>query len=299
MRQGKRAGKRTISLKTHSTSIRISTRFRALKSNLAIGLEAIHSLFFFGAAGLVALGGYINSVVGVSTSLYPILWAAGGLFVYNLDRLIPDAADRINLPERSEFHRTRKVLIAISLLALLVLPVLVSSWKTLAWILLGVTISPFYCLAPQGFTQRIKDFPLLKCLAPPLVILVTLTTPIWIEPETRSLVFSHGPFLVAVLLALLVNILLFDLRDRIGDQSTGLKTVANRLQPRSFFILLNVLLLTQISLSISEKRIEMIGLGLYLSTLVWLSRKLRKPAFYHWAVDGMLFVPGIVAAIFN
>ena len=92
-------------------------------------------------------------------------------------------------------------------------------------------------------------------------------------------------------MALLINILLFDLRDRVGNQCAGVRTLANRLQPRSFFALLGVLLIVELGLALLEKRFELMALSIYLCALVCLSGRKQSPGFYHWAVDGMLFVP--------
>ena len=59
-------------------------------------LHVVESLVLYGAAGLVSFGWFLLTEIGVAPAASPVLWFFGGLFVYNLDRLIPDPADSAN-----------------------------------------------------------------------------------------------------------------------------------------------------------------------------------------------------------
>ncbi len=257
-------------------------------------MEVFQSLFFYGASGLVAFGCYLNSEMGVRTSYYPVLWFAGGMFVYNLDRWIPDPADPINVPGRARFARTRKWLIKLSLSVLVLIPGCEKNWLLLCLTGIAAVVSAFYCIIPPGFSGRIKDSPVLKWLMPPVVVLATLTIPIWIKVENWALLLHHWPLLGGVFVALLTNILLFDQRDAAGDTSSGVRTIANRLAPKNLLRLLLVMMALQVGFLIFEPHWGMVIFTLYVGGLVGLLQQKKRPEFYDWAVDGMLFVPLIV-----
>ncbi|MEO7932411.1 MAG: hypothetical protein ABIT76_04540 [Chthoniobacterales bacterium] len=263
-------------------------------SSLSRAIDTFQSLFFYGSSGLVAFGCYLNTEMGVSPSFYPLLWFAGGMFIYNLDRLIPDPADPINVPNRARFTHARKWLIRFSLAVLIVTPIYEKNWLLLGLIGVAAIVSAFYCIIPPGFSGRIKDAPLLKWVMPPIVVLATLTVPIWIKVDSWELLLKHWALLGGIFIALLTNILLFDQRDTMGDTSSGVRTLANWLEPKSFFRLLYIMMALQIAFLFVELHLEMVVFTIYLGVLVSLIGKKRRPEFYDWAVDGMFFVPMIV-----
>jgi len=203
----------------------------------------------------------------------------------------------VNLPDRMRLSRTRKILIGISLSVLLGLPIYLKEWPIVLLLLVAVAISSFYSLVPPGFSRRIKDIPWLKWSAPPLVILVTLTMPAWSVPTNRPVLLAHWPLLGGIMAALLINILLFDQRDRLGDASAGLRTIANQLSPTNFSRVILFLLGLQITFLALDPQLEMMVFAGYLAILIVQARKKQPPHFYHWAVDGMLFVPLLVLEI--
>lgn len=264
---------------------------------LLFAIEAFESLFFYGASGIVALGYYINSVASAAVGYYPILWFCGGLLVYNVDRFIPDPADRINAPRRAHLAKTRLVIIGAALLALLLAPILHGDWVTLGAVTVGLVGAPFYSVAIPGFRRRVKEFPLCKAVAPPLIILLTLTIPIWNTPSTIGMNKKAIFVGIQLFIGLIINVLLFDHHDRTGDRTTGVTTFANQMQPELFFKFTIVLWMIGFVGWLLVPSLETIALSMYILVLIVACKSGQSRRFYQWAVDGLLFVPLAVVGI--
>ncbi len=237
------------------------------------------------------MGCYLNQIMGCQVSVYPVVWFAGSIFVYNLDRWIPDPSDQINHPNRANHQRWRRWLILLSVPTLALATFWHQQWRLAAFLVPALAISVFYSVRPPGMRTRIKDFIFLKWLVPPAVILAALTGPAWIPAGNSLVTARHWPVLGCIFAGLLINILLFDQRDRSGDRAAGVATMATALAKGWFRGLLGFLAALQILFLRLDFRPELALFVGYIVLLLPVSQMTKNPNFYHWLVDGMLLIP--------
>jgi len=169
------------------------------------------------------------------------LWFAGYLLVYNLDRLYPDPADRVNIPIRSsktkELRAARIALAFLFAAVLLVWSLLKSRWWLVLALALAATVLQFYSRPLPGVGFRLKDLPSVKSFLPPGVIAGILV--VWPCMENgRSLRLRECLVFVWCLLVLTINSLVFDYRDIDGDSAIGTQTIPVQLGRRNTIYLL-------------------------------------------------------------
>lgn len=233
------------------------------------------ALCIYPALGIAAFGAAIAWIA--ESGIWPGLglWFAGGLLVYNLDRGIGDPSDAENTPHRdpARDQLARRFVIGAAVLALIVL----SGPRLLAIVIPGALGCLAYSLPICGV--RIKDLPAVKTLFPPLAITVAYAAIAGI---------TDLPLLSWTFLVLLFNVLLCDIRDREGDATHGIRTLAVLLGARTRPALI-VLLVLIVANSVVIAPLLMIPAELYLLALLWRSPQ-ASHTYYEWAVDGMLLV---------
>jgi 4-hydroxybenzoate polyprenyltransferase len=240
------------------------------------------------------------------------LWFCGALLVFNIDRALPDEADAINLPQRRATNRRLRWvswLLAIGSASMLVyLPIQQRDWSTLVLVLLGGTVCLSYSLPILG--RRLKEIPLLKTFfAPSLVVLAILSLPLIHEkwPSQPGLVVLTAVWAWGYLLC---NMLICDLRDIRGDRRTGVVSIPVHLGRKATHRLLWILITCTGGLAFllaafpgSSARVVLMLWAIlgsaYLAGLVVAAQQRRSESFYEWWVEGMLFLPAVVVAIFR
>ncbi len=273
--------------------------------------DGLHSLHLFGAAGIASFGWATCRLLGVAAEPWLPLWFCAALLVYNFDRLRPDAADRLNIPRRTEaafrWRRVSLALVLFSVAVLVWLPVLRRDWLSLAAIGLGTPLVLHYSLPLRG--RRLKDVPYLKTFfAPTLVTVAVFALPLLREPATFSPLYAP---LIAVWGwgLLLANMLLCDARDIPGDVHSGVTSLPSHIGLPSTRRLLWTLALAcaglatqMVLLGPRETRGVWFALAVfptaYVSGLSLAILRPRSERFYERWVEGLLFLPALLVGLF-
>jgi 4-hydroxybenzoate polyprenyltransferase len=257
------------------------------------------------AVGIAGFGVAVCLLIGLDLAYFPILWLAGGLLVYNIDRGYGCDADAANTPRRMQhgrqFAQARAAAIIIAAISLLAAPIVARDWHVLALMLAGALCCVNYSVHVPGFTRRWKDVPVAKSLFPPLAITVALLAP----PLAAAAQWPSADQLLLwaawVYACLLFNVVLFDLRDLDGDRTAGTRTLAVVLGRRRTNVFLAALLgsITMLSLALCRLHpaplLALVSAGVvayFLAVLALQTRQRPAEWFYEWCVDGGLLLPG-------
>jgi hypothetical protein len=252
-------------------------------------MRGLQLLCLYAAAAISAFGWVVVSWCELKPGAFWLQWLAGALFIYNLDRIRVDPADAINVPQRAagvqEYRAISLAVIALSALALPVIPLLERNWPLFAMTIGGAVICAGYSLPIFG--QRIKSLPVIKTLFIPTLLTGAYFAPVSLEarvlPDLRLVGWVWG--------LLLFNVLLFDLRDLAGDRKMRTATIPVLIgRRRTFFLLIGL----QIIVCLLSSRVEQWITDLVFAGLLVAATRKRGEAFYEWLVDGALFVPALV-----
>jgi hypothetical protein len=184
-------------------------------------LISIYLLELVGASAITALGGVACTMLQIDWSRSAPPWFAGYLFVYNVDRLYLDPADRLNTPLRSSWgarlRGCRVLLVWLSAGVLGAWPLVTERFWLLVPLIVALGILCFYSRPIPGTHFRLKDLPYLKSLLVPAAIAVVLV--LWPALESGNL-SRQKEWLVFfwIFLILTINALIFDYRDIAGDR---------------------------------------------------------------------------------
>ncbi len=272
----------------------------------------LHALSLYGATGIAAFGWAVCRLLDWSVEPWLPLWFCAALLIYNADRLRPDPADALNIPQRAAASaRWRGLSRAVFVGAAIVLvgwPIFSRDWLTLALVVTGAIVCLNYSVPLLGF--RWKDVPLLKTFFAPTIVTTAILGLPWLHlgPAADALTFA----LIAVRAwsFLLFNMILCDLRDLTGDRACGIRSLPVALGERGTRWLLIALLVLIESLTLTalfhapERHqtswclISFFG-PLYLGALLFAVRRPRSERFYEWAVEGMLFLPALAILLGN
>lgn len=187
----------------------------------------LQTLHLYGAAGITAFGWGIGHLLGWPTTPWLPLWFCAALVVYNADRIRPDPADVLNVPERTAAARRwrswSQFACGLAAVVLLVLPLARQDWLTVGLVLAGGFFCLNYSIPIFGF--RWKDIPLLKTFFAPSVVTAAVLGLPWLHlgPATDSFTLALSVFRVWVFL--LFNMILCDLRDIAGDLASGVRSI--------------------------------------------------------------------------
>jgi len=262
-------------------------------------VASIHALYLYGALGLASFGWAFCHKLGFNRISTLLLWFAGAILIYNIDRLRPDSADAVNTPARlassSRLQRVSMALMLASALVLLLVPIILGEWLLLFLVIAGAIICAGYSV--KIFGLRFKDIPVLKTFfVPTLIAAAFLGVPL----IKAQLQFSPLHLLLGLAWAwciLFFNMLLCDLRDLEGDRAAGTvslpvylgKTATQRL-----------LLLVGVAIPVLAFLLswpwQAVASTVYLAGLLIALRTPRSEAFYEWWVEGLLFLPALVEA---
>ena len=261
---------------------------------------AAASLNFIPAIGIPAFGWTIWHLLGVSLHpLLPLLWFAGGLLVYNLDRAVADPADLTNIPGRVQrdaaFADSRRVLMAASALLLFAGPLLLGAWQVAAVISAGTVACVGYSVRLPLLPVRIKDVPVVKTFFPVLAITVALMgTPLLLLPELPA---GFGAATVWVLGILLANVIVCDLRDLHGDRERRVVTLAVLCGGRGTAVALAAVFLLTAAASVWQLHVALGTVGYLAAAAVCFPIARVRQWYYDCVVDGVLFVPLLLCAV--
>jgi 4-hydroxybenzoate polyprenyltransferase len=271
---------------------------------------ALHALSLYGAAGIAAFGWAVCRLLDWSVLPWIPLWSCAALLIYNADRLRPDPADLVNIPQRAaastRWRRWSRVVCLSAAVFLLVYPVVIRDWLTLGLILAGSLVSLNYSIPIFGF--RWKDVPLIKTFFAPTVVTASILGLPWFHLGPAV---DLGTLLLISLRSwtfLMFTMIICDLRDVVGDRACGIRSLPVALGERgtrwllfALLVFIEVLSITAF-LSAPERHRATLGwiciIGpLYLGTLLFAIRRPQPERFYEWAVEGMLFLPAIAVIL--
>jgi 4-hydroxybenzoate polyprenyltransferase len=265
-------------------------------------LISIYLLELVGASAITLLGGVACTMLQIDWSRSAPLWFAGYLFVYNVDRLYLDPADRLNTPLRSSWSARlrgcRVLLVWLSAGVLGAWPLVTERFWLLAPLIVAFGILCFYSRPIPGTHFRFKDLPYLKSLLVPAAIAVVLV--LWPALESGNL-SRQKEWLVFfwIFLILTINALVFDYRDIAGDRVTGTKTIPLLLGQRGTRGLLVLLAGAAVFLSIALCWLRLAGpfmpvvLTLGCAVLLRSLRERIHPALLSVLADFLLFLPAV------
>lgn len=288
---------------SHAAQNSLASIFRDLATLL-------HALSIYGAVGIAAFGWAVCQLLDWSVQPWILLWSCAALLIYNADRLRPDPADLVNIPDRAaaseRWRAVSRVVCLAAAVFLIVWPIFLRDWLTLGLILAGALTCLNYSIPIFGF--RWKDVPLLKTFFAPTIVTASILGLPWFHlgPAVDGLTFFLISFRAWTFL--MFNMILCDLRDVEGDQRCGIRSLPVVLgERRTRQLLLGLLIVIEL-LNISAlwtaspaHRLAwwvMVFLGpAYLGSLLLAVRRPQPERFYEWAVEGMLFLPAIAVGI--
>jgi 4-hydroxybenzoate polyprenyltransferase len=271
---------------------------------------AFQALSLYVSAAIAACGWGISHLFNFDGGPYLLLWFAGATLVYNIDRLRPDPADLLNIPQRhaafARLSRLSRALVATSLLSLIVLPVFMQKWLLLALTLTAALVCICYSLRPLGF--RLKDVPVLKSLFAPTIAAAAFLVP----PLCYGFLDNSAGYAIETAswlwMFLCFNMILCDLRDILGDSREGIRSIPVLIGARTTRSILRLIFIATLATGIfnalsapTELRDLWIALALITAAYQW--HLLRTPeakrneAYYEWRVEGMLFIPALAVLI--
>lgn len=271
----------------------------------------LHTLSIYGALGIVAFGWGIGQLFNWEVGQWMPYWFCAALLIYNADRLRRDPADALNIPLREAASARLRILSYIVLvtsgLVLLMLPIVQRDWLTLVLILGGGLVSLNYSIPLFGF--RFKDVPLLKTFFAPTIVTASVLGLPWLHlgsGSTDLATLALGSLRSWTFL--MFNMILCDLRDRVGDEACGIRSLPVVLGDRGTRWLLVALLIVIEALALGAWGLAsdahrgawavMCVLGpVYLGGMLLAVRRPRSERFYEWVVEGMLFLPAIAVWI--
>lgn len=275
-------------------------------------VRALHTLHIYGAAGIVAFGATLSRLLHFRCKTYAMVWLAGALFVYNLDRLKRDPADAINTPRRLEaaarLRNTSTAIAAFSGMALLAIPLVRRDWIMLALVIAGGFACLSYSIPLAGF--RLKDVPFLKTFFAPTLLAAAYLAPPLFQQGLSVGVAHYASVCAWTWCVLLFNMILCDLRDIDGDRQSGTLSIPAFLGPAATLRALVLLLAIIAGLSCAAiatadgsdrgvwKWIAVLS-PIYLAGLLVAIRRSRTESFYEWWVEGILFVPPMICLLAN
>jgi hypothetical protein len=261
---------------------------------------AAAALNFVPATGITVFGWTVWHLLGVSLHpLLPLLWFAGGLLVYNLDRAVADPADLTNIPGRVQrdaaFADSRRALMAAAALLLVAGPLLLGAWQVAAVIGAGTVACVGYSVRLPLLPVRIKDVPVVKTFFPALAITVALMgTPLLLLPGLPA---GFGAATVWVSGILLANVIVCDLRDLRGDRDRRVVTLAVLCGgPGTVAALAAVFLLTAAATA-WQLHVALGTVGYLAAAAVCFPIARARQWYYDYVVDGVLFVPLLLCAV--
>ncbi len=272
-------------------------------------IESLHALAIYVAAGIASFGWALCTLAGWDAQPWVPFWFCGALLIYNVDRLRPDPADALNLPERTAaVERLRPWCAGIAAIAaavLVALPLLRRDWTTLALVIAGAVGCLNYSIPIFGF--RLKNVPLLKTFFTPTILLCAIV----ILPRIRDGAPANiAPLCIALAWAwcyLMFNMTLCDLRDIAGDRRSGIVSLPvvlgekrTRLVLAALIVVTTVLALVNVALD-RRKAPSWLLLAVFgalaLTVIFVESRMRRSERFYEWIVEGVMFLPAIIVAV--
>jgi 4-hydroxybenzoate polyprenyltransferase len=260
-------------------------------------VAGIHALYLYGAFGLASFGWAFCHKLGFNRGSTLLLWFAGALLIYNIDRLRPDRADSVNTPGRMACSgRLQHISLGLTLasaLVLLLIPIFLGEWLLLILIIAGAVVCVGYSI--QIFGLRFKDIPVVKTFfVPTLIAAAFLGVPL-VKAQLHLFPVQLLLGLAWAWCILFFNMLLCDLRDMEGDRAAGTVSLPVYLGKRATH---RLLLLVGVTIPLLAFLLvwpwQAFASIAYLSGLIFALRKPRPESFYEWWVEGLLFLPALV-----
>lgn len=257
-------------------------RFNIVIATGALSQAWLLSLVFTGTADWMAL-----AVVWLLT------WQ-----IYTLDRVIKQPEDKVTVRRSVEelvfMQKQGKLFKRLIVLAFVLEGVLcVFRPHALAGIALGIGGGLMYSLRIPLVGLRVKQIPLIKAVYVPAILVGYCFITPWVFPSA----LAHWLVLGLLLLAFIINVCLFDLRDADRDKASGIITVANFVGKRGLLLGLWPLSLAAIALlALDRGPAVMAGVAGVLAVALS-SLRLWRPApmwYYALVIDGTMVMPLVV-----
>ena len=234
--------------------IPVKDRGRAVLHWITSALKwSVYSNLYGAISGHVAMTAAMMVLLRVPMNPALLLIAfSGSMLVYSLNRHMDRLEDQVSLPERSEFSRRYGwyfIAASIPLFGFSLILAALQSLAVLVVVLMPLTIGVAYSYF------RIKRIFFLKNLVVSLAMSATLLIVVaaYLPPPITWL-----PLFGILVMGLLVNTIIFDIKDITGDAFTGIRTLPVTLGVRKTQGLCFILLAIMILLSILLIRIDSI-----------------------------------------
>lgn len=181
-----------------------------------------------------------------------IIAFSGSMLIYSLNRHMDRQEDMINLPERSEFSRQYGwyfISASVPLFGISLILAIMQSFIVLVVVLMPFTVGVLYSYF------RIKRIFFLKNLAVSLAVSATLliVVAVYLPPPSTWL-----PLFGILVTGVLVNTIIFDIKDVTGDAFAGIRTLPVTLGTRKTQAICFILLAIMTFLSIPLIRTDSI-----------------------------------------
>ncbi|HEX7445440.1 MAG TPA: UbiA family prenyltransferase, partial [Methanothrix sp.] len=222
---------------------------------------------YIGCTGFcMAFAGFI--LLGVSPDLHACFAVFLTVFsVYSLNKLTDRKEDAINFPERLGFLAGRTRLILVYSLTAYGLSVLLIAREKPIWIpviFIPLLANALYSSRLIPGLPRLKDIPFMKNL----VVAVSWALVCALIPAAYSECLDWRVILIIYFMIqkMLINTILYDVRDMAGDRENGIRTVPCLLgirKNRLVLLVMNTTLLPLLAVAEGASRLLMTGMILY------------------------------------
>lgn len=162
---------------------------------------------------------YINNVKQNLSCLCFIFCST--IFIYNLERLNPSSADKLNCPKRNSWINDNKNLLVntnILLISICIYLLIISFSLTL------LITSCFLLLASLCYNSKLKKIPAMKNIMVSTIwaVTVSILPLIWANESLHKINISYT---LICLGCAFINTIIFDMRDFTGDLESGVKSI--------------------------------------------------------------------------
>ena len=221
---------------------------------------------------------------------------SGSMFIYSLNRVTDREEDRMSLPDRSEFsgkYGGYFTAISIPLFGVSLVLAALQGTVVLAVVLMPLAIGILYSIL------RMKRVPLLKNLAVSLGVSATLLMVVAVSEPPHATWF---PLYGILVIGVIVNTVIFDIKDIAGDSSVGIRTLpvllGSRVTRKICGLLLGVMALLAIPLVQRDGIfLALVPYILYKSFYVLSIPRDETPWWYYGLVVDGEFIPLLIFSL--
>lgn len=165
----------------------------------------------------------IGLVTSSNILFFPsLMFSFAVIFLYNINLLTDMEEDSINYVDRSDFFKMYKIVILAISFFLFIISILFSFTHSI--ISGSLIILPVIMVYMYSFL-RLKKYLILKNI---LVGLGWAILPFFMYSFTHMHLYYHIIFSVVIFISILINSIIYDIKDIAGDLSEGIRTIPNK-----------------------------------------------------------------------